>query len=65
MIDSILIKQLKLENLILRTKMLKILESKPVLSIEEYDLYLYLCDLEDKQGCVYPKLPDSDSEGDT
>ena len=64
MIDSILIKQLKLENLILRTKMLKILESIPVLSVEEYDLYIYLCDLEDKQGCVYPKLPDSDSDSD-
>jgi hypothetical protein len=64
MTDSILIKQLKLENCILRTKMLKILENISILSVEEYDFYIYLCDLEDKQECVYPKLPDSDSEGD-
>lgn len=64
MIDSVLIKQLKLENCILRTKMLKILENISILSVEEYDFYIYLCDLENKQGCVYPKLPDSDSEGD-
>jgi hypothetical protein len=60
--ETIRIKQVLLQNYLLKMKVLCILEKKEVLSVEEYELYLYLCNLQEKKE--YPILPDSDSEGE-
>ena len=42
---------------------MKILESKEVMTIDEYELYLYVCEPSKiKMKKTYPKLPESEEE---
>lgn len=55
--------QLKKKNELLRKKILNILEKKDVLTIDEYELYLYICNEKDISVIKkYPDLPESDDE---
>jgi hypothetical protein len=55
--------QVKKENELLKQKMIEILESKQNMSIDEYELYVYLCKQPiEKIKKIYPKLPESEEE---
>ena len=56
--------QLKKENELLRSNLMKILENKSVMDLDEYELYLSLQQLRPlkKKKKWYPKLPESEEE---
>jgi hypothetical protein len=54
---------IKKENELLKQKIMKILESKENMTIDEYELYLYVCEpTKIKIKKIYPKLPESEEE---
>ena len=60
---TFIISKLRKENEILKSHIIKILESKKEMNLYEYELYLSICDsnnLTTKK--IYPKLPESDEE---